>query len=287
MNRIEYINQRLASNNFYDSDYIIISSLIYSLTPDEACSYLDLTFEQNHRIRRYVLKKNSSDISKSYTTTHKKLITTLIKKLEEKKFSRKESCAFSLDFLIDSLPTKSSRKIIESFLASKSSRNRNRAFKRLISNWDKKYFELIKQVWYLFHDSDCLKIILNHFPIKFLLENYKNILQHTQPYQASKLFIKIGRTNPELLDELKEIDEISFCYVLAKFGKKVPKNEANTILYNNYKDERIGLLLWSFGQMELWDTIIEYDNTYREKCRQAELEKLDNNWFENKSTTTV
>ena len=89
--------------------------------------------------------------------------------------------------------------------------------------------------------------------------------------------MKIGRTNPELLDELKEIDEISFCYVLAIFGKKVSKNEANTILYNNYKDERIGLLLWSFGQMELWNTIVEYDNTYREKRRQAELEKFNNN----------
>ena len=57
MDRIEYINQRLVSENFYDRDYAVISSLIYSLTPDEACSYLDLTFEQNPRIRHYVLKK--------------------------------------------------------------------------------------------------------------------------------------------------------------------------------------------------------------------------------------
>ncbi len=274
MNRIEYINQRLSQKNFFENDYIIISSLIYSLTADEACSYLDLTFKQDYRVRRYVLKKISNDLSKSYTTTHKKLIATLLKKLDEKKFGRKESCAFSLDFLIDSLPAKPKRKIIETFLASKSSRNRDRAFKRLNVNWDKKYFELIEQVWYSFHDSYCLGIILNHFPVKFLLDNYKDILEHTQPFQTSKLFIKLGAIKVDLLDELKEIDEISYCYVLTKFGKTVSDSEAKRILKSNYKDDRIGLLLWSFGQMRLWDAIVEYDKNYKEKNRQAKLEGL-------------
>lgn len=271
MNRTDYINQRLSASYFSESDYSIISSLIHSLTPDEACGFLDLTFEQDSHVRRYLLKKISNDITKSYTTTHKKLITTLLKKLEEKKFSRKESCAFSLDFLIDCLPAKRKRKIIETFLASKSSRNRDRAFKRLNKNWDKKYFELIEQVWYSFHDSYCLGIILNHFPTKFLLDNYKEILEHTQPFQTSKLFIKLATVRPELLEELKEIDGISYCYVLTKLDKMVSDTEARSILKENYKDDRIGLLLWSFGQMGLWDTIIEYDNEYREKHKQQNL----------------
>lgn len=274
MNRIDYINQRLAASHFSESDYVIISSLIYSLTPDEACSYFDLTFEQDYRVRRYILKKISSDISKSYTSKHKKLISTLLRKLDEKKFGRKESCAFSLDFFIASLPTKTKQKIIETFLGSKASRNRDRAFKRLNANWDKKYSELIEQVWYSFHDSYCLGIILNHFPTKFLLDNYKDILEHTQPFQTSKLFIKLGAINPKLLEELKEIDEISYCYVLTKFDKTISDNEAKRILKNNYKDERIGLLLWSFGQMGLWDLIVEYDNEYRAKHRKANLEEL-------------
>lgn len=267
MNRTEYINQRLATSYFSESDYSIISSLIYSLTPDEACNFLDLTFEQDYHVRRYVLKKISNDIKKSYTKAHKKLITTLLKKLDEKKFSRKESCAFSLDFLTDSLPVKTKRKIIETFLASKSSRNRDRAFKRLNKNWNKKYFEIIKQVWFSFHDSYCLGILLNHFPTMFLLDNYKDILEHTQPFQTSKLFIKLGAVKPELIEELKEIDRINYCYVLTKFDKKITDNEAKSILKDNYKDDRIGLLLWSFGQMGLWDRIIEYDNEYREKHR--------------------
>jgi len=276
MNRIEYINQRLATEHFSESDYTIISSLIHSLTAGEACSYLDLTFEQDYRVRRYVLKKISNDISKSYSTAHKKLIATLIKIIDKKAFGRKESCSYTLDFLLDSLPTRLKRKILEIFLGSKSSRNRDRAFKRLNANWDKKYFDIIEQVWYSFHDSYCLGIILNHFPTKFLIENYKTILKHTRPFQTSKLFLKLGAINFELVEELKDIDSISYCYVLTKFGKAISASEAKAILKENYKDDRIGLLLWSFGQMGLWDSIVEYDNNYREKHNQAKLNQYIN-----------
>jgi len=277
MKKIEYINQRLTANHFSESDYTIIGSLIYSLTPDEACSFFDLSFGQDYRVRQYVLRKISSDISKSYTTTHRKLITTLLKKLSEKKFNRKESCAFSIDFILDSLPAKIRHKILKFFLTSKSSRNRDRAYKRLNAKWDKKYFELIKRAWYLYHDRYCLEIILNHFPTRFLLDNYKDILKHTQPFQTSKLFIKSVPVKEELLDELKKIDGISYCYVLVKLNKMISAVEAKRILKDNYKDDRIGLLLWSFGQMGLWDVIIEYDNKYRKNKGRRKIYAIPNN----------
>jgi hypothetical protein len=88
--------------------------------------------------------------------------------------------------------------------------------------------------------------------------------------------LSLRRTDirPAGLDELKGIDEISYCYVLSKFDKTVTDIEARKILQNNYKDERIGLLLWSFGQMGLWDLIVEYDNKYKEQHEKAKLEKL-------------
>lgn len=277
MNRIEYINQKLKSEHLLENDYAVISALIHALTPEDACSFLDLTFEQDSKVRRYILNKISKDISKAYISQHKILINKLLNKFKEKKFVRRESCAASLYFLYDSLPVKTKKKIIEVFLDSKSSRNRDRAFKILNTNWDKKYFEKVEQVWYLFHDSYCIGLILNHFPINFLLENYKGILQYTQPFQTSKLFIKLGMFNTKFLDELLEIDEISYCYVLTKFDKKLSDIDANKILQNNFKDERIGLLLWSFGQMGLWETLVKYDKEYKEKHYQAKLEKYTNN----------
>ena len=94
---------------------------------------------------------------------------------------------------------------------------------------------------------------------------------HTQPFQTSKLFLKLGVINFKFVEELKDIDEISYCYVMTKFDKTISDSEAKIILRDNYKDERIGLLLWSFGQMGLWDRIVEYDNDYREKHTRANL----------------
>ena len=265
MNRIEYINQRFASMHSTGNDFAVISSLIHSLTPEEACSYFDYTFKQNQRIRHYLLKKIYNDISKSYTIAHKKLIATLIKKLDEKGFGKKDCCSHSLNFLLSSLPKSVRTKIFKIFLFSKSNRNRDRAFKKLNAKWDNKYFEQVEQVWHSYHDFFCTQIILNHFPTTFLLENYKTILQHSKQYQISKLFLKVGAINIELVADLKKIDEISYCYVLAKLRKTLSDEEAKEILKDNYKDDRIGLLLWSFGQMRLWDRIVEYVNNYHDK----------------------
>jgi hypothetical protein len=76
-----------------------------------------------------------------------------------------------------------------------------------------------------------------------------------------------------LVNELKNIDQISYSYVLTKFNKKLSDSEAKEFLRNNYKDDRIGLLLWCYGQMGLWDCIVEYDNKYKMKHNLAKLEK--------------
>lgn len=271
MNRIDYINKRLAIKYFSESDYTIINPLIHSLLPIEACDFLDLTFKQDYRVRRYVLKKISNDIFKTYSKEHKKLITLLIKKMDEKGFGRKESCSSAINFLYSSLPIKEKGRILNIFSASKSSTNRNRAFKIINSSWNKKYQAIIEQAWLTFKDQYCLKIILIHFPSSYLIQNYKNILQYADPYQTSKLFLKLGEINFEIVGELKKIDQISYSYVLTKFDKRLSDYEAMEILKNNYKDDRIGLLLWCFGQMGLWDIIIEYDNNYSGKNNCTKL----------------
>jgi hypothetical protein len=99
MTRIDYISK------LKKTDSSVLVSLIYALTPQEACELFDLTFEQDFHIRRYILRKISSDIEKEFLFIHKQLINKLIIKLDEKNFAKKQSCAYSVDFLYDSLPT--------------------------------------------------------------------------------------------------------------------------------------------------------------------------------------
>lgn len=274
MTHLEYLKKRLESKLFSESDYAILNSLILSLSSNEACALFDMKFEQDYRVRHYVLRKISIDIIKSYTNEHRKLISLLLKKLNEKGFNKKESCSFSIDFLYDSLSTKHKNLILNKFLESKSLRNRDRAYKRLFSNWNKKYQEIIEHMWTSHKDTNCLGIIINHFPLDFLLANYKDLIQYAKPYQISKLFLKLGTVNYDLIHELKSIDQISYSYVLVKFDKKLTNTQATEILKNNYKDNRIGLLLWCFGKMGLWDNIIEFETKYKDKHDLAMLNEI-------------
>jgi len=275
MTHLEYLKKRLEKKQLFESDYAILNSLILSLSINEACTFLDMKFEQDYRVRHYVLRKISNDMVNSYTNEHRKLISSLFQKLDEKGFNKKESCAFSLDFLYDSLSSKYKNLILKKFLESKSIRNRDRAYKRLFSNWNKKYQQIIEHVWTSHKDINCLGIIINHFPSEYLLVNYKDLIQHAKPYQISKLFLKLGTANFELVNELKAIDQISYSYVLTKFDKKLTDTQATEFLKNNYKDNRIGLLLWCFGKMGLWDNIIEFETKYKDKHDLAILDQYE------------
>lgn len=268
MERVNIINEIIDSRSLSDEDYIVINSLIQALNPKEACSLLDLTFIQPKRIREYTLKKISNDISKTYRQPHKKLISTLISRLEDKKHTKKDRYSYCLNSLYESVPKKVKGDILSSFLNSNSIRNRNRFFKISLLTWNPKYLEIIEQLWYTYHDHYCLEIILKYFPDTFILENYKELIEYSQPYQIKDIFLKLGSIDFQLVAELKDIDEITYCYVLLKLGKKISNDEANIFLKNNYMDERLGLLLWVFGQMNLWDRIIEYDTKYLDKRKK-------------------
>src|SRR6185437_9158825 len=74
----------------------------------------------------------------------------------------------------------------------------------------------------------------------------------TEGWQFSRLYLRISAVDPSLLSELKSIDEISYCYVMAKIGQTVSLGEAKRIVQRVAGSEHFGLLVWSFGRMRLW-----------------------------------
>jgi hypothetical protein len=261
MNRTEYIDG-LLDGYLSNAKRIAVSALVHSLEPDEACEYLDLTFEQNYLVRRYLLRKIALDISINFTNDHKKLLSNLRAKLNERKFPRKESCSFCLDFLYDSLPARERSKILVTFLSSHGIRNRNRAYKKIRSNWNKHHQQKIEDNWNNFKDSYCLGIIIDYFPPEYLFDNFLVLTKYCLPYQRSKLFLKLGNKDSQLINVIRDTDQISYSYILVKLNKKVTEMEAQQFLNNNCNDDRIGLLIWSFGQMGLWNVIVNYVQNY-------------------------
>lgn len=275
MNKIKYIEQLVNSDLLLSDGYNIIYSLISTLTPKQVCDFLDLSFEQNYKLRQWIVKKIASDIRKEYLPYHQKLVSKMIDMLELNRFPKRDSCAFSLNIICDSLPSKEQNKIINTFLNSRFIRLRNRAYKRFKTNWNKKYQKTIEKNWYEFKDPYCINVILKHFPTDYLLVNYKTYLKDLNPRQLSRLFRRISEKDTRKVNELKNINEISYSYVLVKIGKKISNQLACQFLKNNYKDDNISLLIWCFGQMGLWNAIVDFEKNYKEKIRQSTIMKIN------------
>lgn|GEM_PF-5160301 len=73
----------------------------------------------------------------------------------------------------------------------------------------------------------------------------------TENWQIARLYLRIIPEYPRLSRELRAIDEISYCYVCAKTRKRIPVKTAIEIFERYMGDDRIGLLIWSFGQLHI------------------------------------
>ena len=274
MDRIEYLKKWLRETDYYVEDTSITFALINALLPSEACAFFDLSFEEDFQIRQYLIKRIANDIRIEYLPEHKTLVSCLCNTLEKKKFAKRNSCASCINSLFDELPVKEQEFILKLFLSSQYKANRERGLKILRHNWNAKYQETVENIWKEYKDTTSLRVILEKFPEEYLVEHIDVFIPHVKFYQLSKLFLRLADINEKILDKLKNVDEISYSYVLTKLNRVLSNKDANEILEKNYKDDRIGLLLWCFGKMKLWDSIVEFVKKYREPLKIASLRKM-------------
>jgi hypothetical protein len=263
MNKIEYIDTYLRSDLDLFLDYSVIQSLIYALSPQEACQFFDFSFKQNYRLRRCIIRKISNDISTRYLPDHKHFIDKLLNDSDEKGNTKKESCFSTLDFLFDCLPKSQQNQLLHIFLDSKSRHNRERGYKKLKRVWKDQYVERIQNLWLTYHDVQCLNLVIDYFPVGFLEKYHLELIQNADSYQLSRLYLRLSKVNAIAVETLRRVDPITYAYVLVKINKTISDKDAHDILMEKMEDERIGLLLWCFGQMKLWDIIVEYIDGHR------------------------
>lgn len=265
MNKVKYIDDYFSSYSSIFLDYSVIQSLIYALSPQEACQFFDFTFDKNYRLRRCILRKISNDISTRYLDDHKYLIDKLLSRGKERGNKKKEICFSTLDFLFDCLPSNLQNCLLIEFLESKSRRNRERGYKKLRLVWKDMFVERIHNNWVTYHDARCLNLVIDYFPIGYLEKFHHALIEYADSYQLSRLFLRLSKFDTIPVDSLRQIDPITYTYVLVKLNKTLAEKDAHDILMEKIDDERVGLLLWCFGQMKLWDNIVEYIDENRLK----------------------
>jgi hypothetical protein len=159
------------------------------------------------------------------------------------------------------------------FLRSKYIGVRKRGYKSISADNDVRQ-NLLLEGWERFCDPEAAWLIVKLFPVKFLIEHRNSLLSvFSEGWQVARLYLRIGEIEPRLLRELKALDQISYCYVLAKLGKTLSLKEAIAIVDINKRDERFGLLVWSLGRLGMWRAL-EYVESQLPAIQEQKLADL-------------
>lgn len=242
-----------------DSDGIR-NSLVLTLSSIEACRFLEMGLAGDFILRRYLIRKIVGDLQKSYEPCHKQLVEKLISGLDDKTI--RDRAAYPLSELCPYLPKKFRAEIITRFLGSRYKSLRSRGHKQLLMEWGGEYKSKIVENWVNYKDYYAARLMIENLSAKDLSLYKSSLVENIPPWQLSRLYMKLVAQKKSLLKELKEIDPISYAYVMVKLDNKISQSEGEALLSKSYKDERVGLLLWCLGHSGLWKVIVGYNEKY-------------------------
>jgi hypothetical protein len=214
-----------------------------------------------------------TDIDNSFSDCHRRLLEDLLSEFAKTDSRGRQSLGYCLFTIADHVPDAERRAIQEFFLTSKYVGIRKRGYKCASADTVMPQ-DLVRKAWEQFEDPECAWVIVKSLPPEFLVQHRASLAAaFSKGWQFARLYLRIAEIKPNLLVELRDIDEISYCYVLAKLGKRITLKEAIKIIESNSGDERFGLLVWSLGRLYMWEALrhVESQLTAIQEQKLADL----------------
>lgn len=233
----------------------LIPAYCFCLSAEESAELLFVSYLSAINIRTAALRKVCYDIRRSYEFCHRDLVNKILRSFNGLDAKGRQSAGYCLSSILSYLPILQRRRIQSFFLRSSYIGIRKRGYKSL-KRESIVPVKPLKEAWRKYSDTECAFLIVNKFPVEYLIDNRDSLAEAlTEKWQLARMYLRIGKVKPDLLVELKAKDQISYCYILAKLEGKLSLSEAKRILVDNMADERIGLLIWSFGHLGLWNAL--------------------------------
>lgn len=268
-NKMEVIAEYSAKTNGWQRN-ALIPALAWCLNGQEACDVLGRLSIVDQLLTRALLRKVSRDISDNgFQRYHRALIENLIDSFDSLPYNRKQTCAYYLDSLYLSMPADVQAGILQFFIGSSYVALRNRGYKILRHQWSGEYQGMVLDSWMKHREYQCALLIIEWFPDSILLKEFaalETVLERQRG--VARLYLRIARLKPSLLRRLRKRDPLTFTYVLVKTGKALTPKQAIAIFEEHKFDGRIGLFIWSLGQMQMWSVLEAI--AARSECLQNE-----------------
>jgi hypothetical protein len=269
MNRIEHVLELPIEKIKIDS-FGLANAFICCLTPPQACELLQRCVVLRIDLRNSTIRKICNDIDISYSHCHERLLTKLMRMLPVADLRGRNSIGYCLAKIADHVRKPERHKILKCFLMAEYIEVRKRGYKCIANNLDSNN-SLLLEAWEKFNDGECAWLIVKYFPEEFLIKNRRVLLSvFSENWQFARLYLRIGKAKPRMLKELKSLDQISYCYVIAKLDGHLDLKEAIQIVDGNAQNDRFDLLVWSLGRLRLWPAL-EYIENHQQNIREKRL----------------
>lgn len=254
MDRVAQIERIVAQGKHWEK-YGLVHALVRCLSSEDAVILLLRSVEVSTSARTSAIRKVCSDIVCERLADPTAVITTLITRVGDCEPRRRESVAYCLLEIARVCGSALRRKVQEFLGASRYIGLRRRSYK-LYAEDDGESRVLLERAWRQHHDHEAAWLIVKTFSIPFLVDEKNALLKSlTEGWQLSRLYLRLAEAVPEVLGELLALDPISYIYVAAKRGIRPPTETVHQVLDLSLGDERLGLLLWSMGELGLWDVL--------------------------------
>lgn len=244
-----------------------VNALIRCLSFDESVEALRRSLEGSTAMRAAALRKICSDIQHGGANC-----ATLISELQEKILHGAPRRRGGYAYCLLEVARASSRNVqneVQAFLSCSRYVGLRRRGYKLYDPECVQSRELLEQAWKKFHDREAAWLIVKGHPSAALLQDKNNLVNAlTEGWQLSRLYLKLAEIDVTHIDDLLELDPISYVYVQVKLKRSVPDDQLNGILSDHIGDERLGLLLWCLGELRHWDLIVTASKRSAENARQ-------------------
>lgn len=255
LSRLAFLRDVADRDHFWEGP-AFISAFVGCLSPSEACDALDVAARLNDTLRGALLRKLHKDCEAGgFRSCHRNLLERLLVQYPTLPAHRRRGCGFCIDSLLNVAPARHRTRILRFFLNSSHVDMRRRGYKALRKTWRNEFTPTVRDAWSRYADPECALLITERFPLAFLKAHLSALQEALPHWGLAKLYIRLGASSPSVVRRLATIDEITYAYVVAKLGRRIDAKDAVALVDRNSLDDRVGLLIWSLGQMGHWTAL--------------------------------
>ena len=155
-------------------------------------------------------------------------IATLIKLYIDKKSGKVSDARKELQKRFDYLDWKDQKRIIFAFLQSGAT-DRQWAYGKIYSQWDKCYLKPIKALWEKYHEDMCAWSIIQHFPIKYVQKNAIQLEETNGYYHLCQRLAE----DPNYCIDRSKLQDKEYLLVMLNTHREVKEEEARDIFFKS------------------------------------------------------